>query len=540
MKKATRSRRFLTWLLAGAMSLSLTAPALAASPDAGPSPSPELTRTDPAAGESTSPEQPSAAPVSESAAPSETPVPSETPAPSETPQPSAPPEPEGPTYVDVPNDAWYTEAVYYCLENALMLGVSEEKPIFAPEDHMTRATLATVLYRIEGEPKVTAANPFQDVQTGTWYSDAVLWANNVKIMLGYGNGLFGVADPVTREEMTTILWRYAGSPAPKGTGAGYSDQGDVASWAATGAAWAQEQEIVHTDPAELFAPQTEVKRCEIAWALMKFDKNQTDSVPDPWAEFEAEFGYRPEEKDVTANPYVSENFKVLPNEAGASYMTYQGGSYAVGIDISSWQKNVDWKAVAASGVQFVMLRVGFRGYGSGAINRDSYFTQNIEGALAAGLQVGVYFFSQAVTIEEALDEAQYTIKMIQNYNITYPVVFDWERQSADTSRTKNTSNETIVACAVAFCETVKAAGYIPMFYASPSKAYKLDMGYVADYPFWLAHYTAYQVPSSYKYDFDMWQYSSKWQVPGVSGDCDVNICLTNWDEWRAANQSGGG
>ena len=91
----------------------------------------------------------------------------------------------------------------------------------------------------------------------------------------------------------------------------------------------------------------------------------------------------------------------------------------------------------------------------------------------------------------------------------------------------------VVACAVAFCETVKAAGYIPMFYASPSKAYTLDMGYLSDYPFWLAHDTRDQAPSSYRYTFDMWQYSSSWRVPGIDGDVDVNICLTpNWSVWQ--------
>jgi len=517
-----RRKKLISGLLAAALSLSLaagaSAPALAAPP-----------QEEPGTIEADAPAEISA--PAEASAPVETP-PADASG-QETVEPPSAPElsgPDGAVYTDVPVDAWYAEAVYYCLNNALMMGISEDALVFAPEAEMTRATLATVLYRIEDEPEISGNNPFRDVAPDAWYTAGVLWANDHKIMEGYGNGLFGVNDPVTRQEMATILWRYAGSPAPTGSGAGYADGEEIAAWAAPGAAWAQEHQIVYLQPPEYFAPLAHVQRCEIAWALMKFDDSREE--PDPWEEFEAYFGYRPEKQAVAANGYISSNFQVQANEAETSYMTYQGGAYAVGVDVSSWQKNVDWQAVAASGVRFAMLRVGFRGYGSGAINRDAYFTQNIEGALAAGLEVGVYFFSQAVTIEEAVSEAEYTLKMIRDYNITYPVVFDWERQSADSSRTKYTSNDTVVACALAFCKTVEAAGYIPMFYASPSKAYKLDLGYLSEYPFWLAHYTAYQVPTSYKYHFDMWQYSSKWEVPGVAGECDVNICLTDWDQWR--------
>ena len=154
--------------------------------------------------------------------------------------------------------------------------------------------------------------------------------------------------------------------------------------------------------------------------------------------------------------------------------------------------------------------------------------------MAAGLDVGFYFFSQAVTVAEAIEEAQYLMELVEPYRgrIRYPLVFDWERQSASTSRTKDTSEEMVAACAVAFCETVKANGYIPMFYASPSKAYSMDLGYLSGYPFWLAHYTKDQAPSSYRYTFDMWQYSSTWSVPGIDGNVDVNICLNpSWFGW---------
>jgi GH25 family lysozyme M1 (1,4-beta-N-acetylmuramidase) len=225
---------------------------------------------------------------------------------------------------------------------------------------------------------------------------------------------------------------------------------------------------------------------------------------------------------VEANSYDGSLFQV---DEDTGYMTYGGGYYAVGVDVSAHQKEIDWEQVAASGVEFAIIRVGFRGYAGGTVNQDSYFEENIKGALTAGLDVGVYFFSQAVTVDEAIEEAEYTLKMIRPYNITYPVVFDWERQSASTSRTKDTDEETVAACAAAFCETVKAAGYTPMFYSSPSKAYKMELGYLADYPFWLAHYTINQTASSYRYRYDIWQYSSSGSVPGITGKVDMDISL---------------
>ena len=255
---------------------------------------------------------------------------------------------------------------------------------------------------------------------------------------------------------------------------------------------------------------------------------------DPWEEFYSIFGYIPTEGQVGANPYLPEGFQILPSGQGSSYMTYAYAPYTVGIDVSSHQEEVDWQAVAASGVQFAMIRAGYRGYTMGTLNIDRYFQANVEGALAAGLDVGFYFFSQAVTVAEAIEEAQYLMELVEPYRgrIRYPLVFDWERQSASTSRTKDTSEEMVAACAVAFCETVKANGYIPMFYASPSKAYSMDLGYLSGYPFWLAHYTKDQAPSSYRYTFDMWQYSSTWSVPGIDGNVDVNICLNpSWFGW---------
>lgn len=438
---------------------------------------------------------------------------------------------------DVNPTEWYAEAVAFCRQRGLMNGVSETE--FDPNGTMTRGMMATVLYRIEGEPEVTSANLFQDVDADSWYGPAVIWAAEQGLVEGYGNGTYGPMDEMTREQMTTILWRYDGSPLPDGTGPIFADESAISDWAAQAVDWAQENSVVYPLNPESFAPGEYAVRSALASALMNYtlytEEPEPEPAPepepepvDPWEDFQNMLGYRPQEGVIRPNLYNMEQFLV---DETTGFMTYQGGlPYTVGIDVSSHQKDIDWQAVAASGVQFAIIRVGYRGYTAGTINRDPYFIQNIEGALAAGLKVGVYFFSQAVTVQEALDEAQYTIQQIRNYPITYPVVFDWERQDADTSRTKDTGEETITACAVAFCEAVKAAGYTPMFYGSPNKLYDLDLGYLYGYSCWVAHYRTDMKPTTYKHHFDIWQYTSSGSVPGIDGRVDMNICMRN--DWN--------
>ena len=179
--------------------------------------------------------------------------------------------------------------------------------------------------------------------------------------------------------------------------------------------------------------------------------------------------------------------------------------------------------MADAGFDFAMIRVGYRGYGTeGNMRGDTQFVNNVQGALDAGLDVGIYYFSQAITVEEARQEAAYVIEQIAPYRITYPVVFDWERQNYAGSRTQ-TIPDTDLLCSMtnAFCADIEAAGYEAMIYFYQNLAYNnLDLSQLLDYPFWLAQYTNY--PSFY-YDFDMWQYTSSGKVPGISGNVDLNL-----------------
>ena len=173
-----------------------------------------------------------------------------------------------------------------------------------------------------------------------------------------------------------------------------------------------------------------------------------------------------------------------------------------------------------------MIRIGGRGYGNGQLYEDTNFEENIEGALDAGLDVGVYFFSQAISVEEAREEAAYLLERIAPYDITYPVVFDWEVIGKSNARADNLDTDTLGACANAFCEAVAAAGYEPMIYVSLNTGYlKYDLRQIDQYDLWLAEYD--DAPTFY-YNFQMWQYTSSGTVAGIDGDVDLNLSFVHY------------
>lgn len=181
-------------------------------------------------------------------------------------------------FSDVDADAWYAEAVMYCREHNLMVGIGNNQ--FAPESNLTRAQFATVLYRIEGTPAVSGTDAFTDTPDGAWYSDAVLWVSQQNLITGYGGGLFGPNDPVSREQMTTILWRYAGSPVSDGAD-DYTDETSIASYAAAAVDWASVNNIVAPVSTGVFAPKSEVSRAHVAAALMNYSRSQQTTPTTP-------------------------------------------------------------------------------------------------------------------------------------------------------------------------------------------------------------------------------------------------------------------
>lgn len=195
---------------------------------------------------------------------------------------------------------------------------------------------------------------------------------------------------------------------------------------------------------------------------------------------------------------------------------------SVGVDVSSHQQEIDWELVAASGVEFAMIRVGYRGYTEGEIQEDSYFTQNIEGARRAGLDVGVYFFSQALNEEEAVEEASFVLEKIEPYALSYPVIFDWEDIEQE-ARSDGMDSITLTACAQAFCQTVEQAGYRAGVYFNQRFGYEeFDLASLRDYVFWLAEYN--DTPS-FSYHFELWQYCNDARVDGIRTVVDLNLAF---------------
>ena len=218
-----------------------------------------------------------------------------------------------------------------------------------------------------------------------------------------------------------------------------------------------------------------------------------------------------------ANPYGPNDFQY--NER--NYLTCTAGEYMNGIDVSSYQGNVDWQKVKDAGVEFAMIRVGLRGYGTGKIVEDPNARANLDGATAAGVKIGVYIFSQALNPEEAAEEAAFLLDIIKDYDITMPVVYDWEQVGVEDARTANMDAEALTASTLEFCRIIEEAGYQPMVYFNRHQAkYLLDLSQLTDYPFWLAAYTDRM---RYAYKVQMWQYTDSGRVPGIEGSVDMNI-----------------
>ena len=236
--------------------------------------------------------------------------------------------------------------------------------------------------------------------------------------------------------------------------------------------------------------------------------------------------------DVFGNPYEVE---INPNIAKKKYqdakfiregdkVIYEDDVYfsRLGVDVSYHQGNIDWEKVKADGYDFAMIRIGYRGYGKeGSLNLDTRFHDNIKNAQNAGLDVGVYFFAQAINEEEALEEAEFVLEYLNGYQLQLPVVYDPESILNDDARTDNVTGEQFTKNTEVFCGRIQEAGYEPMIYSNMLwEAYKLDLEQLAAYPVWYADYEPLpQTP----YDFFMWQYSNSGTVDGIRGAADLNI-----------------
>jgi lysozyme len=206
--------------------------------------------------------------------------------------------------------------------------------------------------------------------------------------------------------------------------------------------------------------------------------------------------------------------------------SYEDDNYTsqFGVDVSEHNGTIDWAALKADGVQFAMIRIGYRGYDQGAISEDAAFERNIKGAHDAGMQVGVYFFSQAVSEDEAAEEAKWVIERLHSETIDLPVVYDMEMYSDETNaRGNTTTREQRTTDAAVFLDNIANAGYTPMLYASTGTYETVfDPQYLTGYQFWVAEY---DTVCSYPYTYAMWQYSESGSLNGVSTNIDLDLRL---------------
>ena len=271
---------------------------------------------------------------------------------------------------------------------------------------------------------------------------------------------------------------------------------------------------------------------EVASSEKKKEKESEEVIEDP-----AEDGKHTKityadgtEEWVLISPYLTKHTYDFTNLVCQSNIMkyYENGkkiSY-LGADISKYQDYIDFAALKSAGVDYVMIRVGARGYSTGQITLDENFDENIIRAQEAGLDVGVYFYSQAVTEEEAIEEANFVLEHIQNYQVTYPVAFWMENISNDKARIDELSKNDKTTIARAFLNTVKDAGYMPMVYGTKEWLIKdVDLSKLSDYDIWLSQNG--DVPD-YPYRFSMWQYSSTGDIDGISGYADLNITFIDY------------
>lgn len=225
------------------------------------------------------------------------------------------------------------------------------------------------------------------------------------------------------------------------------------------------------------------------------------------------------EYDFTRLVCQSDRMKYYENGKQVSY---------VGVDVSKLQDYIDFVKVKKAGINFVMIRVGARGYGTGQLIVDEYFSENIKRATDAGLDVGVYFYSQAITEDEAIEEANLVLENLGEYEISYPVAYDMELVSNDTARIDSLSKSERTKITKAFLDTIENAGHKTVIYGNKEWLIKkIDMSKLTAYDVWLAQ--AADIPD-YPYKFTMWQYNTQGSVDGIAGPVNLNISFIDYAE----------
>jgi len=233
------------------------------------------------------------------------------------------------------------------------------------------------------------------------------------------------------------------------------------------------------------------------------------------------FQFIPKNYDLQMHEFDTELFSTAED----GRLNYDDDSYELlhGIDVSKYQGKIDWTKLKEQGIDYAILRVGIRGYSEGSIKDDDTFVTNIEGAIENDIQVGVYFFTQAINNEESLEEAEYVLEKIKDYKLDYPVYIDVEHVASSSCRTKDLNKHERTALIKTFLNRIKEEGYEAGIYGN-TKSFLLmmDLEELEEYPKWLA---SYSLPLYYPYDFEILQYSESGKLTGIKEKVDLNLQL---------------
>lgn len=387
---------------------------------------------------------------------------------------------------------------------------------------------------------------FSDVRRSNPYRMYILDLVDEGILSGREDGTFGVEESVDRREVMELLLKVTGVEA-ESLAEDAVDHKLVYWFEEAGL----EEPATRLETARMAARALDLlplsgespyQDCDDGYVVKLQEKGVWDCgdkfrPDDPVTRGElAELLWNMERVDVAVGAFRYNGYWVDPLEGvplnsydksqfgwGGIGLGYSGMDYDVvqGVDVSRYQGEIDWEQVRDVGIEFAIVRVGGRFINSGGLYDDRLYRENIEGALEAGLDVGVYFFSQAISKEEGIEEAEYVLSLIEGYDLTMPVVMDWEPLGGVEARTYGVEPKKITQAIRGFCDRIREAGYEPMLYFNSHSAYaRMDLRELTDIKFWFAQYN--DVPTFY-YHFDMWQYSDRGMVDGIDGEVDLNL-----------------
>jgi GH25 family lysozyme M1 (1,4-beta-N-acetylmuramidase) len=450
---------------------------------------------------------------------------------------------------------------------------------FRPDDTITRGAFAVILDRFLQYQSASDPATFSDT-AGAWCEESVLRLNAAGVYRG-NEGQALISADITRQQAVTMIAR-AFHLEESDAALPYDDADAVAEvFRGSVSAMAQRGYLTDTADTNLFRPAAAITRAEVVnilgamvdtlyqssgvyskhisgslminaagGATLKDMTVEGDLIVAPGVTSPVtlsnvtvegsirNLGDAQIDRSTDYIDYKGKQVSILPGVEATSFTTdnfewsdfdrrrlnFTSDQYEArfGIDVSTFQGDIDWQAVAGDGVSFAFIRCGGRGTGSeGKLYTDGRFAQNADGASAAGIETGVYFFAQAVTESEAAEEARYVLDLLSGHNITGPVIYDWEMLGSGT-RTYGIDPAVATACARTFCSALEEAGYSTGVYFTDYVGYmKYDLSQLDRYNLWFANYS-YKYPNFY-YQVNYWQYSSKGKVSGISGSVDVDL-----------------